>query len=297
MGVVTLNDCPVCERGALHHYLDVKDFSISQEEFELVECESCGLRITQNHPDLFTIGPYYESDDYISHTNTAKGLVNQLYHKVRSYMLGQKQKLVEECHRGGKLLDIGTGTGYFLSHMKKSGWEVTGLEPDAGARKIAKEEFGLNVEDIDTLYNLDEKSFDVVTMWHVLEHVHALNEDLAQISKLIRDEGWLIIAVPNPTSSDAARYGKFWAGYDVPRHLWHFSPESMTLLLEKHGFELRNTKGMPFDAFYVSMLSEKYKDSPLGVVTGSLAGLVTNIKALSNTHQSSSLIYIGRKRN
>ncbi len=296
MGVVTLNDCPVCEKGTLRHFLHVKDYSISQEEFELMECSNCGLRLTQGHPDPGTIGPYYVSDDYISHTNTAKGIVNQLYHRVRGYMLGQKQKLVEGCHPSGRLLDIGTGTGYFLSHMKQNGWQVTGLEPDEGARKVAKKEFGLVVDDIDRLYHLDPKSFDVVTMWHVLEHVHALNEDLAQISLLIRDEGWLIIAVPNPTSSDADHYGKFWAGYDVPRHLWHFSPKSMNLLLEKHGFELTNTKGMPFDAFYVSLLSEKYKASTFSLLTGGLAGLMTNIKTLGNTHQSSSLIYIARKR-
>jgi len=295
MGVVTLNACPVCKSDALRSFLHIKDYSISQEDFELIECASCGLRMTQNHPDLNTIGPYYVSEDYISHTNTSKGLVNQLYHRVRAYMLGQKQKLVEGCHTSGNLLDIGTGTGYFLSHMKQSDWEVTGLEPDAGARKVAQEQFGLDINDIGKLYHLGDKSFDVITMWHVLEHVHSLNKDMAQISRLIRDEGWLIIAVPNPTSSDAVHYGKYWAGYDVPRHLWHFSPLSMKLLLEKHGFELKSTKGMPFDAFYVSLLSEKYKSSKLGIVTGGLAGLMTNMKAIGNTHQSSSLIYLAKK--
>jgi len=121
MGLVKLKNCPVCESSVLRHYLQVKDHSISQEEFELLECEECGLRMTQNHPDSMTIGPYYASEDYISHSNTTKGLVNQLYHKVRTHMLGQKQKIVERCQSSGKLLDIGAGTGYFLSHMQNEG--------------------------------------------------------------------------------------------------------------------------------------------------------------------------------
>jgi 2-polyprenyl-3-methyl-5-hydroxy-6-metoxy-1,4-benzoquinol methylase len=296
MGVVILKNCTVCEQGVLRHFLHVKDHSISQESFELIECEYCGFLMTQNHPDATAIGPYYASEDYISHTNTTKGLVNQLYHKVRSYMLVQKQKLVERYCSGGRLLDVGTGTGYFLSHMRNGGWQVTGLEPDTGARKVAKERFGLDIDDIEALYSLAEESFDVITMWHVLEHVHSLNHNLAQINRLLCDRGWLIIAVPNPTSSDATHYGKFWAAYDVPRHLWHFSPKSMKLLLEKHGFDLRDTKGMPFDAFYVSLLSEKYRHSPLGTLKGGLAGLVTNIKSLGDTRHSSSLIYIARKK-
>jgi SAM-dependent methyltransferase len=297
MGVVTIKICPVCQSDSLGHHLNVKDHSISKEDFELVRCANCGFVLTQDHPDLESIGPYYESEDYISHTNTDKGLVNQLYHKVRAYMLGQKQKLVEKCISSGDLLDIGTGTGYFLSHMKSAGWQVTGLEPDSGARTVAKEQFGLEVNDIDALYKLEKKSFDIITMWHVLEHVHKLNEDLSQINSLIRDNGWLIIAVPNPTSSDATHYKSAWAAYDVPRHLWHFSPESMNVLLEKHGFELTNTKGMPFDAYYVALLSEKYKGSSLGLVSGGMAGLMTYVKSLGNTHQSSSLIYIARKKN
>jgi SAM-dependent methyltransferase len=297
MGKVHTTICPVCKSETLRHFLNVRDHSISKEEFELLECEKCALLVTQNHPDAASIGPYYESDDYISHTNTTKGLVNQLYHSVRSYMLSQKQKLVERQQAHGRLLDIGTGTGYFLAHMQNAGWQVTGLEPDGGARKVAREQFGLEVEHINKLYELEPKSYDVITMWHVLEHVHALNDDLAQINSLICDGGWLIIAVPNPTSSDARHYGEFWAAYDVPRHLWHFSPKSMKLLLKNHGFDLMNTKGMPFDAFYVSLLSEKYKGSSIGIVTGGLAGLVTNIKATSGVQQSSSLIYIAQKSN
>jgi len=176
------------------------------------------------------------------------------------------------------------------------GWDVLGLEPDTGARKLAKDQFGVELHDIDSLYKLDEKSFDIITMWHVLEHVHMLNEDIKQLHRLIDDRGWLIIAVPNPTSSDAKRYGKFWAAYDVPRHLWHFSPKSMKLLLEKQGFELIDTKGMPFDAFYISLVSEKYKASSLGLIKGGMSGLLTNIKSMSSTHNASSLIYIARKQ-
>ena len=257
MGVITVKKCPVCGGQDLESFLQVKDHSISGESFEIMRCSDCGLGITQRHPDRDSIDKYYASEDYISHSDTAKGVVNRLYHAVRSFMLGRKQELVDKHASKGKLLDIGAGTGYFAAHMKGAGWDVIGLEPDEGARQVARENFDLKMNDIAELYNLPDRSFDVVTMWHVLEHVHNLNGDLDEITRVLKLSGTLVIAVPNPTSSDAGKYKEAWAAFDVPRHLWHFSPESMNLLLGNHGFELIETRSMPFDAFYVSMLSEK----------------------------------------
>ena len=296
MGVITVEKCPVCDNESLETFLQVIDHSISGESFELVKCPSCGLCITQRHPDMASIGKYYASEDYISHSNTSKGVINRLYHAVRSYMLGRKQALVEKHATKGKLLDIGAGTGYFASHMKNAGWDVLGLEPDEGARSVAQNTLGLEMDDISVLHELPERQYDAITMWHVLEHVHNLNEDLDRIEKLLKADGTLIVAVPNPTSSDARKYGDKWAAYDVPRHLWHFSPVSMQTLLEKHGFELIDTKSMPFDAFYVSMLSEKYKGSGMGPVLGGFAGLGTYTASLGDVKNASSLIYVARHK-
>ena len=295
MGTITINKCPACESDSLEHFAVVKDYSVSQEEFNLVKCPNCGLRITQEQPDPGSIGPYYQSEDYISHSDTRKGLVNTIYHKVRSHMLNKKQRLVEKYARRGSLLDVGTGTGYFINHMQNAGWSVLGLEPDEGARTYAQREFGVKVQDIDSLGTLDTGAYDAITMWHVMEHVHDLNTCVDELHRLLKEDGILVIAVPNPLSADASHYGKFWAAYDVPRHLWHFSPKSMETLLGRHGFDIVHTEGMPFDAFYVSLLSEKYRGKSLGLVRGAIAGASTNIQAASKPDKASSLIYVARK--
>ncbi len=295
MTEILVKTCPICGSDGLEHRLTVLDHSISGEEFEIVGCPNCGMGITQPQPIPADIGRYYESEDYISHSNTSKGLVNNLYHRVRKYMLGQKRKLVESYAHTGKLLDIGAGTGYFIHHMRTHGWDVTGLEPDASAREVGRTELGVSIHDTAVMSELGASSYDVITMWHVLEHVHDLNHQFKEIQRLLAPDGTLVIAVPNPTSSDARKYGSYWAGYDVPRHLWHFSPESMEELFDKHGFRLVKMQGMPFDAFYVSLLSEKYKQNGLGLVTGGFAGLSTNLKAISDNTKASSLIYVGKR--
>lgn len=296
MSKIKVLACPICGSEDLQHFLDVKDHSISGESFELVQCTVCDLKITQDHPDLESIGPYYQSEDYISHSDTSKGLINSLYHTVRGYMLNQKRKIVQQQQKGGRLLDFGTGTAYFANHMKEHGWEVTGMEPDPGAREHARTTFGLNIEEPSAVYEKEDESFDVITMWHVMEHIHMLKQDMQQIARILKPSGTLVIAVPNPTSSDARKYGASWAAYDVPRHLWHFAPKSVHKLLTDLGLELLETKGMPFDAFYVSMLSEKYRGASLGSIKGGLTGTVTNMKSLSSTTEASSLIYVAKKK-
>ena len=297
MSNVSLEKCPVCSGGSLNPFLVVKDHSVSGESFKLVKCAGCSLVMTQSHPDQSSIGPYYASEDYISHSNTSKGLVNRLYHLVRKYMLGKKRQVVESYHQSGKLLDIGAGTGYFAAHMRDAGWQVTGLEPDSGARKVAAEQLNLTLQPIEKLDHIAQDTFDAVTMWHVLEHVHALNDNMVRIKSILKDDGLLVIAVPNYTSRDAGKYGEYWAAYDVPRHLWHFSPEAMRHLLDRHGFRLSGLKSMPFDPFYVSLLSEKYKNSALGLVRGGMAGFLSNLRAMGNKDRASSVIYIARKSN
>ena len=274
------------------------DHYATGESFDLFRCEDCGFLLTQNPPVEAEIGRYYESPDYISHTDTHKGLMNQVYHWVRKYMLGRKARLVKRRSgiKQGKLLDIGTGTGYFSYTMKERGWKVSAIEKSPQARAFAKEHFLLDVDGPEALSAYSEKSFDVVTLWHVMEHLEHLNETWETLAKILKDQGTLIVAVPNPTSFDAEKYREMWAAYDVPRHLWHFSPSVMQQLGMKHGFVLEERLPMPFDAFYVSMLTEKYKKHSLSFLRGTWTGFQALLASMVKKDQSSSIIYIFRKK-
>ena len=291
---ITYNSCIICSGKPLSTSLTVKDHSVSAESFDVVECPDCSLRITQDVENVNEIGKYYQSSDYISHSDTNKGIVNKLYHLVRERTLNGKKSLVirSTTKKIGNILDIGAGTGAFLKVMKNGNWNITGLEPDTTARKNALELNQINLLNNDELFQLPAESFDAITMWHVLEHVHTLNEYLGQLKKLIKPKGKIFIAVPNYTSYDAAIYHEFWAAYDVPRHLYHFSPNAMRSLLKKHGLRLINIRPMWYDSFYVSLLSEKYKTGKNNFIKAFITGLKSNIKALSNNEKASSLIYI-----
>lgn len=286
--------CPVCESAAIKDVMRVKDHTVSGEWFSIAECNACSLRFTQDVPDASSIAPYYRSDSYISHTNTARGLINRLYHLVRKRTLAGKRNLVQQATGlvTGRLLDIGSGTGSFLHEMKRHGWETTGLEPDAGARQIAGALYGVTLDEAGQLYQLTPGSFDAVTLWHVLEHVHDLPGYIRQLKALMKDAGKLIIAVPNHTAMDEKVYKEFWAAYDVPRHLYHFSPRSMQVLMQRHGLKILDHKPMWYDSFYISMLSSRYKNGKTNWLASCWNGLRSNGKAMTDAKKCSSVIYI-----
>lgn len=288
---INQSTCPGCGANSFSTYLAVKDHFLSKEDFRLELCDSCQLLFTNPRPALERIGDYYKSENYVSHSSTKKGLINRVYGWVRSYTLKQKVSLLQELTSGRKLLDIGAGTGHFLAQAKSSGFEVLGLEPDQDARKVAMSENGIELKDLSLLHNLD-RQFDAVTMWHVLEHVYHLQEDLQKIVSLVNQGGVLIIAVPNYTSYDAQHYKEFWAAYDVPRHLYHFSPKSLIPLVESKGLKFEKMLPMKFDSYYVSMLSEKYKGGSL--LKAVRTGFLSNRRARDG--KSSSQIYIFRKK-
>jgi 2-polyprenyl-3-methyl-5-hydroxy-6-metoxy-1,4-benzoquinol methylase len=291
---VHYSHCPICSSTAINPLLTVKDYTVSHEEFVIWQCGECSLRFTQDVPDADSIGPYYQSEDYISHTNTNKGLVNQLYQRVRKLTLEQKAKLIQEVTglQTGSLLDVGCGIGAFVHTMQEKGWQATGLEPDANTRHLSKELFGLELKEASALFSLTPSTFDAITLWHVLEHVHDLHEYVEQLKTLLKPGGRLFIAVPNYKSLDASIYGSSWAAYDVPRHLYHFTPKAIQTLMKQHGLEVVNEKPMWFDSFYISMLSSKYRHGKTSLFGSFISGLRSNITAFTNKERCSSLIYI-----
>lgn len=286
--------CPVCGSAGISKVFKVKDNTASQEYFEIFHCSNCQVRFTQNAPSEATIGDYYKSENYISHTDTSKGVINRLYQTVRNISLNQKRKLLEKTTglEKGSLLDVGSGTGYFASTMKKAGWNVTGLEPHEGARKVAQQAHSLDLLPVTELFSLPPNNFDAITLWHVLEHVHDVKKYVAAFKRLLTGNGKLFIAVPNYTSYDAKSYGSDWAAYDVPRHLYHFTPKTMQWLMKNEGLKIIDIKPMWFDSFYVSLLSSKYKNGNPNWFGAFWTGLVSNIHAMSDVKKCSSVIYI-----
>jgi 2-polyprenyl-3-methyl-5-hydroxy-6-metoxy-1,4-benzoquinol methylase len=288
------SECPCCNGVDISKSLSAKDFTVSHELFEIWQCNICTARFTQSVPDSEEIIKYYRSENYISHSDTKKGIVNSLYHYVRRRTLRGKRNLISAYTRlpTGKILDIGAGTGAFLQTMQKADWQIEGLEPDEAARENAKMLYGLSLKPSKELFTLQAESFDAITLWHVLEHVHDLHEYMEQLKRLLKPQGCLFVAVPNYTSYDADVYQQFWAAYDVPRHLYHFSPTSITQLLLQHGLQLKAIKPMWYDSFYVSMLSEKYKTNKNKIVRAVWNGYVSNWKTLFDNEKCSSIIYI-----
>lgn len=293
-GRIHYNECPVCSSNAINPLLTIKDYTVSKEEFVVWQCTDCSLRFTQDVPDENNIGAYYKSPDYISHTNTDKGFINKTYQKVRNYTLEQKAKLVAEEIQidTGTLLDMGSGTGAFLNVMQNKGWRVKGIEPDEEARELAKKLYGLHVDDASGLENINDNSFDAITLWHVLEHVHQLHGYIEHLKRILKPKGKIFIAVPNYQSRDSGIYRSFWAAYDVPRHLYHFSPKSIEVLMKKHGLKVESKKPMWFDSFYISLLSSKYQNGKTNYLVSFINGLRSNVAALLNRDRCSSLIYI-----
>lgn len=292
--IINYTSCPVCSSVAIQPVLSAADYTVSGEIFPIWECKGCRLRFTQDVPDSTAIASYYKSDNYISHSGTSTGFINKLYHAVRSKTLKQKRKLIENITavKNGSLLDVGSGIGAFVHEMNKHGWKATGLEPDEGARSVAKNIFKTNLEDISCLFDLTAENYDAITMWHVLEHVHDLHGYIRHLKKLLKENGKLFIAVPNYTSKDAQIYKEHWAAYDVPRHLYHFSPGCIKKLTEIHGLKLLGYKAMWYDSFYISMLSSRYKNGKTNFIAAIINGLRSNLRAWSDVKQCSSVIYI-----
>jgi len=289
-----LKQCAVCGGERFHTFLKGKNYRMDGERFDIVECDSCSFRFTNPIPTEEKIGAYYDPGNYVSHSETKKGLVNFLFHQVRKITLSAKYKLISKHAKGKHLLDIGCGSGRFIEFVKQKGWSVKGLEPDEETRAFCLKN-GLDVSPASELGDQSENAYDIITMWHVLEHVYHLNKDIESISKTLKQDGTLFVAVPNCASYDAQKYGEHWAAYDLPIHLHHFRKENVEQLFQKHGMKVVDTLPMKFDSYYISLISEQYKSGKdsLGIgmmIKGFWTGLVSNLKAKKGTY--SSQIYV-----
>ena len=274
-------------------YLTVKDHSVSGEVFQLLYDDEFDLLVTWPQPSEDESPKYYKSQDYISHTDTQRNLFEKLYHFIRRISLKKKLKLINLFFSEEKmLLDIGCGTGEFLKIAQQNNWTVFGIEPNEKARSIANKKTNNSVSDIEELSNFKPQSFDVITLWHVLEHLPRLEEHISLLKSLLKSNGTLIIAVPNYKSYDAKYYKEFWAAYDVPRHFWHFSQTSISKLFEKKNMYVENRLPMKFDSYYVSLLSEKYKSGWMNIFNAFRIGWLSNFKAKQSTECSSLIYYI-----
>ncbi len=288
--------CPICGHPDFSGYLQSKDYFLSQEDFAIECCDSCGFIFTNPIPRKEELGAYYDSEDYLSHTANKKSPIAWLYNMLRNQNISKKFKLITSYHQMGSMLDIGCGTAEVLAHFKKNQWEVSGVEPNEPARAFAQQQHHLDIFEESQLDQWPDEKFDIISLWHVMEHVLDLDERMKQLSRLLKKRGFLFVAVPNIDSPDAKQYGKYWAGLDVPRHLYHFSKSSMESLLKKYNFELIESLPMTFDAYYVSLLSETYLGNKFPYPKAFMKGWSSNRMA-KESNDYSSMIFVAKKAN
>jgi len=295
--VKEISNCVICQNELKGSDFKVKDYLVSEESFSLLECYDCGLVHTSPVPPEKSLGDYYKSSEYFSHTDKPKSLLQKIYFFVRKIMINKKIKFINNyCQNGEKILDYGCGTGEFLAKCVKNGLKAKGLEPDDDARKIAENLLKIKIaHGFDELEESEKGIFNVITLWHVIEHVYDLNNTMEQLKNLLSNKGTLVLAVPNRDSYDAKFYKSEWGGFDVPRHLYHFNTKAINSLAKIHGFCVIKRRPLIFDSFFVSLLSEKQKYFPLRVLNAIIIGSLSNIRAFLGLNPYSSQVYFLQK--
>lgn len=289
------NKCPWCDSDKAQINLWLKDEFLTKEDFHICECMNCGLLYTMPRPDKDHIGAYYKSEDYYSHKENTKGFVPKLYERIKKNNLKNKYQLATKGLSVGKMLEIGCGVGDFLHTAEEHGWECIGVEPSEEAKAIATKRTKASILSSEELESLADEQFDLITMWHVLEHVDDLRWEMDQLQRLIKPHGRIVIAVPNYKSYDGQYYKEHWAAYDVPRHLNHFNRSVLTKMFKTKGLELKKMDKLKWDAYYISYMSEQYRIHSLPLVRGAFRGLISNSKA-RKSGEWSSLVYIFEKK-
>ena len=287
--------CIICKSVSISEGKDYIDYSCSMQKFKIVSCETCGFKFTSPAPKEEEIKKYYLSENYISHTNNKKGFVNWAYQKIRNYTIKMKVSLLKKHSKIGRHLDIGSGTGEFISACKTAGFLVEGIEPSEKAREQSIKNYEVKVFKENKLDFLKSESLDSISMWHVLEHVYDLEECLTNIKRVLKKNGVILVAVPNHESWDCSYYEEYWAAWDVPIHLWHFSKKNITRLFKTYNLELIRALPMFFDSFYISILSEKFKYGKQNLIKSLFVGLYSNMVGLNTQRGCSSTIYVFKK--
>lgn len=289
-----IENCPICNNTKSSLHISSKDHMISGENFQITLCDKCSFKYTNPRPDTKSLASYYESETYVSHSNKSNNLINIIYKIARNFTLSNKIKIINNITDTKRILDYGCGTGYFLKSCKKNGWNINGFEPSDAARELA--ETNTNNKILSTVSEVEKlNEISLITLWHVLEHIPDLNTAFNNLKSTLSSNGKILIAVPNCESYDADYYKEHWAAYDVPRHLYHFTINTMSLFLQNHGLKIYYTIPMKLDSFYVSLLSEKYKNGKPNYIKSFINGYKSNIYASKNKDNYSSIIYIAGK--
>jgi 2-polyprenyl-3-methyl-5-hydroxy-6-metoxy-1,4-benzoquinol methylase len=298
--MIEIDECPICGSKNFTHFLTCADHSISHETFQLVRCKKCHFILTTPRPEDTQLEKYYLSQAYTSHIGKAKTILDRIYVIARGFTLKWKLSIVEKHTLNStnkKLLDYGCGTGEFPKVAKAANWITFGVEPSTTARHQASDNIKFDISPSLEGIPTNEK-FNSITLWHVLEHVSDLDQTIQRLKNLLTNNGTIFIAVPNHLSWDGKKYRSNWAGYDVPRHLWHFSKDNMKMLLEKNEMKLLKIIPMKLDAFYICLLSEKYKAKGVLTISATIKAVIngfrSNIQGKKNGEYSS-MIFIARK--
>ena len=297
MNLVTLSSCPLCESPRIAPLLVCRDTLTLRGDFTISSCGDCGFRFTNPFPSADDIHAFYESDDYTPVTNSTRGALNKGYHLARRVMLRAKRRLVcRLAQRGtGALLDIGCGTGEFPAVMRDAGWDVQGVEPFAPARESAAGRFNIPVADLEGQSLLPDHAYDVITLWHVLEHAHGIHHSMSEIARLLKPGGLVLIGIPNCASWDAQFYGAHWAAYDTPRHLHHFTPDTLRRLAEKHGFCVTAMRPLLFDPLYIPLLTEQRRPDK-NLLRGAYAATRSFAASLLNPARCPAIAYALKRK-
>jgi len=262
--------------------IETKDYLISNERFVIKEVKNGLLKTTPNISDS-EIYKYYSSGDYLSH-NRSVSFLSLIYTFASKYMLKRKADLISKyINTGDCFLDFGCGIGELVLKMKSRGFVSCGVENNLNAYNACLKK---NISVFKDLISLKSK-FNLISCWHSLEHLSDFTTTLSMFNKLINKNGYLIVAVPNHESFDSKYYGKFWAGYDVPRHRFHFNKDALIRIVEDSNFEMIDSSPMFLDAFYISILSEKYKKNFFSFFKGVLIGTVSTFSYLITKNASS----------
>jgi 2-polyprenyl-3-methyl-5-hydroxy-6-metoxy-1,4-benzoquinol methylase len=291
-----LVNCPVCGSSHIKKVIEVKDYFLTREDFAIWMCDNCKLQFTNPRPESDELPAYYDSPEYLSHNAKGNGLTGKIYTAIRTRNIQFKYNIISRFISSGQILDIGCGTGELLQFFQQKNWGTAGVEPNATAREFANRQYHLGVKNVAALKDFPDHSYDVISMWHVLEHVPEIHQRIEEVKRLLKPEGILVIALPNYESWDAQHYKNFWAGWDVPRHLYHFSKTAFENLAQQHQLQVKEIFPLIYDAFYVSLLSARYRKTNFRLLTALVNGIRSNIAAKRNLNYSS-LIYILQRDN